>query len=91
MTTYDVEHEKQLHLIAVRRDCTGFQHVHPELAPDGTWSTDLDLPPGQWRLFADFKATGAHALTLGADLVPVRITSTWTSSTREWSAPPPSP
>ncbi len=68
VTAYDVQHEKQLHLIAVRRDFTGFQHVHPELAPDGTWSTALDLTPGQWRLFADFKATGADALTLGADL-----------------------
>jgi hypothetical protein len=67
-TAYDVEHEKQLHLIAVRRDFTGFQHVHPELSPDGTWSTELDLTPGQWRLFADFKPTGADALTLGADL-----------------------
>lgn len=28
----------------------------------------MDLTPGQWRLFADFKATGADALTLGADL-----------------------
>ena len=26
-------HEKQLHLIAVRRDFTGFQHVHPVSAP----------------------------------------------------------
>ena len=68
VTAYEVEHEKQLHLIAVRRDFTGFQHVHPEFSPDGTWSTDLDLTPGQWRLFADFKATGADALTLGADL-----------------------
>ena len=68
VTAYDVEHEKQLHLIAVRRDFTSFQHVHPEMAPDGTWSTELDLTPGQWRLFADFKATDAEALTLGADL-----------------------
>jgi hypothetical protein len=68
VTAYDVEHEKQLHLIAVRRDFTGFQHVHPELAPDGTWTTRLDLTPGQWRLFADFKAAGADALTLGTDL-----------------------
>ena len=68
VTSYHVEHEKQLHLIAVRRDFTGFQHVHPELSPDGIWSTELDLTPGQWRLFADFKATGAEALTLGADL-----------------------
>lgn len=68
VTAYDVEHEKKLHLIAVRRDFAGFQHVHPELASDGTWTTELDLTAGQWRLFADFKATGAEALTLGADL-----------------------
>jgi hypothetical protein len=32
------------------------------------WSAPLDLAPGQWRLFADFRAAGADALTLGADL-----------------------
>ena len=68
VTEYDVEHEKRLHLIAVRRDFTGFQHVHPELGSDGVWSTDLDLTAGQWRLFADFKAAEADAVTLGADL-----------------------
>lgn len=65
---YEVEHEKRLHLIAVRRDFTGFQHVHPRLSPSGVWSTELDLTPGAWRVFADFTATGAEALTLGADL-----------------------
>jgi len=68
VTEYDVEHEKELHLIAVRRDFSGFQHVHPERAEDGTWSTTLDLSAGQWRLFADFKASGAEAITLGNDL-----------------------
>ena len=68
VTAYDVEHEKRLHFIAVRRDFTGFQHVHPTLDADGIWSTTLDLTPGQWRLFADFKATGADRLTLGTDL-----------------------
>ena len=69
VTEYDVEHEKELHLIAVRRDFTGFQHVHPEMAADGTWTTTLDLTAGNWRLFADFKATGAEAaITLGNDL-----------------------
>jgi len=68
VTDYEFAHEKQLHLIAVRRDFAGFQHVHPNLSPDGSWSTRLDLIPGQWRLFADFTATGADALTLGADL-----------------------
>jgi hypothetical protein len=68
VTEYDVEHEKELHLIAVRRDFSGFQHVHPERADDGTWSTSLDLTAGQWRVFADFKASGAEAITLGNDL-----------------------
>jgi hypothetical protein len=68
VTEYDVEHDKQLHLIAVRRDFTGFQHVHPVMAEDGTWTTTLDLTAGQWRLFADFKAVGADPVTLGNDL-----------------------
>jgi len=68
VTEYDEEHEKELHLIAVRRDFSGFQHVHPERAEDGTWSTTVNLTAGQWRLFADFKATGAEAITLGNDL-----------------------
>lgn len=68
VTEYDVEHEKELHLIAVRRDFTGFQHVHPTRDGAGVWTTELDLAPGTWRLFADFHATGADALTLGADL-----------------------
>ena len=68
VTEYDVEHDKELHLIAVRRDFSGFQHVHPAMADDGTWTTTLDLTAGEWRLFADFTATGAEALTLGNDL-----------------------
>jgi hypothetical protein len=68
VTDFDVEHEKQLHLIAVRRDFSGFQHVHPEMSEDGTWTTTLDLTAGQWRLFADFKASGADPVTLGNDL-----------------------
>lgn len=68
VTDFEIEHEKELHLIAVRRDFTGYQHVHPARGDDGTWSTELDLEPGLWRLFADFTASGADNLTLGADL-----------------------
>ncbi|RSD13550.1 hypothetical protein [Amycolatopsis eburnea] len=69
VTAYDVEHEKRLHLIVVRRDTAGFQHVHPELAPDGTWSVPLTLPAaGSYRAFADFAPTGGKPMTLGADL-----------------------
>lgn len=73
VTAYDEEHEKDLHLIAVRRDFSGYQHVHPTMADDGTWTTDLELTPGSWRVFADFAPTGGPALTLGTGLeVPGR-------------------
>ncbi len=66
---YELTHDKELHLIAVRRDMAGFQHVHPELAEDGTWSIPLALTAGQWRLFADFSPAGhGETLILGADL-----------------------
>ena len=67
---YTRTHDKDLHLIAVRRDLTGFQHVHPRLGTDGTWSTSLDLTPGAWRVFADFDPVGeVRPMTLGADLL----------------------
>jgi hypothetical protein len=71
---FDVEHDRRMHLIVVRRDLTGFQHLHPRMAADGTWSTPLELAePGSYRVFADFKA-GAAAHTLGADVhVPGRF------------------
>ncbi|RZU53190.1 hypothetical protein EV385_5081 [Krasilnikovia cinnamomea] len=70
VTRYTTSHEKDLHLIVVRRDLSGFQHVHPVLAADGTWSIPLAVPAaGQYRAFADFQPAGrAESLTLGVDV-----------------------
>ncbi|MGY1815572.1 hypothetical protein [Blastococcus sp. SYSU D00820] len=68
LTAYTEEHGEDLHLVAVRRDLSGYQHVHPEMAADGTWTTSLDLTPGSWRLLADTTPAGGPALVLGADL-----------------------
>jgi hypothetical protein len=69
VTSYDVVHEKQLHLIVLdTRDLTDFQHVHPVLAADGTWSVDLKLAPGTpYRLYAD-GSTGGESFLATADL-----------------------
>ena len=58
-----------MHLIVVRRDATGFQHVHPEMAADGTWSLPVTLPAaGSYRAFADFTPAGGTGTVLGVDL-----------------------
>ncbi|MGW5435967.1 hypothetical protein [Nocardia asteroides] len=69
VTKYTTSHDKDLHLIVVRRDMAGFQHVHPVLDPAGTWSVPLNLSrAGDYRVFADFTPAGGSNLTLGADL-----------------------
>ncbi|MGW3602404.1 hypothetical protein [Micromonospora sp. NPDC005161] len=74
VTRFAVVHDKPMHLIVVRRDLTGYQHLHPTMAPDGTWSVPLTLAqPGVWRAYADFTVVaddgGQTAVTLGTDLV----------------------
>jgi hypothetical protein len=65
---FDVEHEKRMHLIVARRDLTGFQHLHPEQAADGTWTARVRLEDaGSYRLFADFSFDG-EPYTLASDL-----------------------
>ena len=65
---FEVEHEKRMHFIVVRRDGQGFQHLHPELGDDGVWHVELTLPAaGSYRVFADFKHDD-EAQTLAADL-----------------------
>jgi hypothetical protein len=69
VTKFDVEHEKRMHLIVVRRDTAGFQHIHPTMSTDGTWSVPVTLgDPGSYRAFADFTPSGGEGTTLGVDL-----------------------
>jgi hypothetical protein len=66
---FEVEHDEDLHLVAVRRDLTGYQHLHPELGADGTWRTPVALTPGSWRVVVDTTPTAlGEDLVLGADV-----------------------
>jgi hypothetical protein len=65
---YDVDGGVRLHLIVVRRDFVAYQHVHPRLGRDGTWSVPLRLEaPGAYRAYADFDIAG-NKTVLGYDL-----------------------
>jgi hypothetical protein len=72
VTDFQPTHDKLMHLVVARRDLSGFQHVHPEMAADGTWRVPITFPAaGDVRVFADFQREGEdEGHTLGID-VPV--------------------
>ena len=81
VTEYTTAHEKDLHLIAVRTDGAGFQHVHPELdTSTGTWSVPWTWDEaGTYRVYADFTPSGeeaegitlTRAIEVAGDFTPV--------------------
>src|SRR5215469_15496499 len=55
VTNFAVVQTQRLHFYVIRSDLTGYQHVHPTLASNGTWTAVLAaLRPGTWRLYASF-------------------------------------
>jgi hypothetical protein len=73
VTAFVLAQATKLHLIVVRHDLTGFAHLHPAMAGDGTWTIALTLPnAGIWRAYADFVVLGPTgqqvAVTLAVDL-----------------------
>ncbi|MBV6703399.1 hypothetical protein KV557_41075 [Kitasatospora aureofaciens] len=62
VTDFAVHQTRKLHFYAIRTDLTGYQHLHPDMADDGTWTAGLAaLTPGTWRLYTDFiPNTGPH-------------------------------
>jgi hypothetical protein len=81
VTAYEKTHERDLHLIVVRRDLSGFRHVHPTRDAAGTWSIPFTFGTGgTWRVFTDFAPAGlGRTLTLGTDVnvsgvyIPARL------------------
>ncbi len=73
---YELEAERELHLVVVRRDTAVYEHVHPRKGEDGMWSVDLALrQPGVYRAYADFQIGGkkralATDLFVGGDFKP---------------------
>jgi hypothetical protein len=80
VTAYETSHEKDLHLIVVRTDGSGFRHVHPATSGDGTWSIPWRwVRAGSYRMYADFvpAATGeevtlTHTLEVAGPVGPAR-------------------
>ncbi|WP_330460327.1 hypothetical protein OIB37_27730 [Streptomyces sp. NBC_00820] len=68
VTGFALDQTERMHFYAVRSDLTGFQHLHPVMAADGTWTAEpASLAPGSWRVFASF--TPDAGAGKGKDLV----------------------
>ncbi|WP_182357660.1 hypothetical protein [Tomitella gaofuii] len=70
VTDFELEHEKELHLIAVRADGQYFRHVHPEMNDYGAWTIPWQWEAaGSYRVFADFvPAKTGEGLTLSTSV-----------------------
>lgn len=73
VTAYVPLHDKELHLIVVRRDMTGYRHLHPTRAASGNWSVPLSVETaGVYKAFANFQPAGQTMpmpMTLAVDLM----------------------
>lgn len=70
VTAFDAEQTKLMHFYLIRSDLTGFQHVHPIMSSDGTWSAPTaPVPSGNYRIYAQFVPradAAAGAVTVSA-------------------------
>ncbi|MFZ9629967.1 MAG: hypothetical protein ACO3C1_11520 [Ilumatobacteraceae bacterium] len=58
VTSYDWAHGAYLHVVMVSPDLTRFEHVHPDIRPDGTWV--LTAPDdNEWHVVLESTPTGA--------------------------------
>ncbi len=58
-----VDHERQMHLIAVSRDLEQFQHIHPEPDASGDFAVTTEFPvEGTYALFDEFVRDGRKVL-----------------------------
>jgi hypothetical protein len=55
---YQITHDKLFHLFIVSQDMNVFQHIHPTLETDGSFTIETELPrAGQYKVYSDFYPT----------------------------------
>lgn len=69
VTVFDLVHEREMHLIAVRHDLRVFEHVHPERQRDGSFRLRHKWAAGgEYSLFADVAPAGKGSQILRSQL-----------------------
>lgn len=68
VTEFTPEQTKLMHFYVVRDDLSVFNHLHPTMAADGTWTAELpQLFAGDYRVYTQFTAIGGA----GKSVTPV--------------------
>jgi hypothetical protein len=70
VTEFSPTHTKLFHLFIVSQDMSHFQHIHPALEPDSSFTIDAVLPePGHYKVYSDVYPSRGTPQVLQADLV----------------------
>jgi hypothetical protein len=70
VTDFEVVHTKQFHLFVISQDMEFFQHIHPDMSNDGTWTVETTVPEaGYYQVLCDFMPKGGSGQFLTAPLV----------------------
>jgi hypothetical protein len=68
VSEFEEHHEKPMHLVLVKHDLTGYQHLHPTMGADGIWSVPVAFgSEGFFHIVVDFHSAG-KAVVLGTDV-----------------------
>lgn len=83
---YETAGDRAVHVVVVRTDGTGYQHLRPRFGSDAVWRAPLALAaPGVYRVLADLTPSGGRRIVLGTDLfVPGTATPVATPPSRVW-------
>jgi hypothetical protein len=68
VTAFTDNHGSRLHVVLIRPDLSGFQHLHPDVAADGGFVVPI-TQPGKWHIVIDSKPAGAtNAVVLATNV-----------------------
>jgi hypothetical protein len=69
LSELDEDAGEHMHLIAFRRDLTGYQHLTPQQGEGTSWWALLNLTPGPWRVIIHFQSKALNReIALATDL-----------------------
>lgn len=61
---FDMEHERQMHMMIVSKDLSFFSHIHPEYNGEGLFTVTASFPTGgEFGIIADFAPAGMSPMS----------------------------